>query len=137
MNIFQRSALLLSLFLMLAGCATSDTTLRDQGNSESYITGFHDGRHSGMKEAGNNWEHFIRDQQRFDSDSEYRAGWLAGEAEGKKIQAQANSIGEAAAGSYGSYQIGKEVKRNEPDPEAAAKDAMKGVNTDDLKVLEQ
>ena len=45
------------LTVLLSGCETSDVTLRDQGRSESYIMGFHDGRHSGMQEAGNYLDH--------------------------------------------------------------------------------
>ena len=59
------------LVMMLGGCGTSDGTLREQGRNESYIMGFHDGRHSGMKEAGNYLEHIVKDTQRFKDDAEY------------------------------------------------------------------
>ena len=78
-------ALAISL-LAISGCETTDTTLRESGRSEAYITGFHDGRHSGMKEAGNYLEHMVKDGKRFEEDAEYRAGWLAGEQEGIRIQ---------------------------------------------------
>ncbi len=123
--------------LVLAGCQTSDSTLREAGRSEAYVLGFHDGRHSGMKEAGNNWEHYIKDTERFDSDADYREGWLAGVEAGKRLQQQATAAGEAIGGAYTGYQVGKEADKAGPHPEKAAKDAMKGVNTDDLKVLEQ
>ena len=42
-----------------------------------------------------------------------------------------------AAGGYSGYQINKEAKKASPDPDKIAKDAMKGVNTDDLKALEK
>ena len=61
------------LFLVLGGCGTTDGALREQGRGESYITGFHDGRHSGMKEAGNYLEHIVRDIQRFEDDADYKA----------------------------------------------------------------
>ena len=118
------------LMTLLAGCETSDTTLRDQGRSESYIMGFHDGRHSGMKEAGNYLEHIVKDTQRFESDADYKAGWLAGEAEGKRIQ-------EAANAAVGGYQAGKIADEAGPHPKDAMKKATKGVNTGDLKVLEK
>lgn len=127
---------LFSVFLITA-CGTTDTTLRDAGRSEAYVTGFHDGRHSGMQEAGNEWEHYIRDEQRFETDKEYQAGWLAGEAEGKRMQAQAKAVGEAAAGTYTGYRVGKEADKAGPHPEKAAKEAMKGVDTDVLKSLEK
>ena len=125
----------LLLSLLATACGTTDSSLKDQGKSDSYLTGFHDGRHSGMREAGNEWEHYIRDHERYDSDEEYRTGWLDGEAEGKRLQEQATAIGNAAAGAYGGYQINKEVKKNDPDK--VAKDAVKGIDTKDLKVLEK
>jgi hypothetical protein len=109
--------------------------LQQQGHNQSYITGFHDGRHSGLKEAGNHYEQYIKDTERFKSDADYRNGWLAGEAEGKKLQAQADALGNAAAGVYGAHQIGKEVDKNDPDE--VAKDAVKGIDSDALKSLEK
>ncbi len=123
--------------LLLTACGTSDTQLQAEGHSQAYLQGFHDGRHSGMKEAGNNWEHYIRDHERFESDNEYRDGWLAGEAEGKQLQQQATAIGEAAGGAYTGYRVGEEAKKAGPHPEKAAKKAMKGVDTDALKSLEK
>jgi hypothetical protein len=131
------TSLLLTTSVLLLGCQTSDSTLHDQGRSDAYVQGFHDGRHSGMQEAGNTWEHYLRDHDRFATDSEYKAGWLAGETEGKRLQEQATAVGEAAAGGYSGYQINKEAKKASPDPDKIAKDAMKGVNTDDLKALEK
>ena len=109
--------------------------MREQGHSEAYLQGFHDGRHSGMKEAGNTWEHYVRDHERFAADDEYRDGWIAGEVEGKHLQEQAKTMGDAMAGTYTGSKIGKEVDKNSPDPNQAAKDAMKGVDTSGLKNL--
>ena len=118
------------LMITLVGCGTSDGALREQGRSESYITGFHDGRHSGMKEAGNYLEHIVKDIQRFKNDADYQAGWRAGEAEGIHMQEQANAA-------TNSYNAGKAADNAGPHTHDAMKDAMKGVNTDDLKVLEK
>ena len=90
--------------------------MREQGHSEAYLQGFHDGRHSGMKEAGNTWEHYVRDHERFAADEEYRDGWIAGEVEGKHLQEQAKTMGDAMAGTYTGSKIGKEVDKNSPDP---------------------
>lgn len=125
----------LTLSVILSACGTTDADLQKQGHNQSFITGFHDGRHSGMKEEGNNFEHYMKDTERFASDAEYRNGWLAGEAEGKKLQAQAVAAGNAAAGAYGAQQIGKEVDKNDPDK--VAKKAVKGVDTGSLKALEK
>ena len=118
------------LIMILGGCGTSDGTLREQGRGESYIMGFHDGRHSGMKEAGNYLEHIVKDSHRFKDDANYRSGWIAGEAEGLRMQEQANAASN-------SYNAGKAADKAGPHPHDAMKDAMKGVNTDDLKVLEK
>jgi len=123
----------ISLWLLLtAGCQTSDTTLRDSGRSDAYITGFHDGRHSGMKEAGNYLEHVVKDVQRFETDADYRSGWLAGEQEGIRMQQQAN----AAVGSAEGYRIAKEADKSaERDIEKAGERALKDVDADSLKSL--
>lgn len=83
-----------------------------------------------MKEAGNYLEHIVKDTQRFKEDADYQSGWLAGEAEGKRIQEQSD----AAVNSYNS---GKIADQAGPNPEDAAKEAMKGVDTDALKALEK
>ena len=116
--------------LSLTGCATSDSTLREHGHGESYVQGFHDGRHSGMAEAGNFLEHVVKNSQRYANDAEYRAGWLAGEAEGKQMQAEAN----AAAGAYTDSQINKQYKKSH-DYDAIGHDATKGVDPKSLEPL--
>ena len=118
--------------LFLAACQTSDSNLREQGMSDAYVMGFHDGRHSGMQEAGNFLEHFVQDQTRFETDPEYRTGWLAGEAEGKRIQLEANG----AVGVYSAYEIGKEVDKS-TDYDKIGKKAVKDVDTSTLKTLEK
>ncbi|MFS1460882.1 hypothetical protein BCU40_006575 [Vibrio lentus] len=95
----------------------------------AYVQGFHDGRHSGMQEAGNNFETFIKDQKRFESDTDYKQGWIAGESEGKRLQDEATSFGKDVAGSYSP----KSEATNSGD---VAKEALKGVDTSGLKSLE-
>ncbi|MEP4485307.1 MAG: hypothetical protein ABJ013_06750 [Halioglobus sp.] len=130
-----RTLCVAALLVLSSACGTTDATLQQQGHSQSYITGFHDGRHSGMKEEGNNYETYIKDTARFESDTDYRTGWLAGEAEGRVLQDQAVAAGNAAAGAYSAHQIGKEIDKNDPDK--IAKDAVKGIDTDSLKSLEK
>lgn len=124
--------MLICFCVFLAGCQTSDATLREQGRSDAYTLGFHDGRHSGMQEAGNFLEHFVQDQTRFEQDLEYREGWLAGEAEGKRMQQEANT----AVGVYSAYEIGKEVGKS-TDYDKIGKKAVKDVDTSLLKNLEK
>lgn len=123
---------IITLLFMASACQTSDTTLREGGHNNSYIVGFHDGRHTGMREQGNVFEHFIQDRERYESDQEYREGWLAGEAEGKKVQLQADMVGGAAAGAYSA------TKNSKKDHSHGAKDAMnKAVRNVDTSELEK
>lgn len=131
LEVFSRFVFVV-LALLVAGCQTSDATLQESGKSEAYITGFHDGRHSGMKEAGNYLEHTVKDTQRFQEAADYRAGWLAGEKEGIKIQEQAN----AAVGGAAAYQISKDADKSlDHDIDKAIKDGTQGIDTDSLKGL--
>jgi hypothetical protein len=133
-NIFKSPgcvfALIVAFASFMTGCATSDATLRERGLSEAYIQGFHDGRHSGMAEAGNFLEHIVKNSERFANDAEYRAGWFAGEAEGKQMQEEAT----AAAGAYSGSQINKEYKKSH-DYDAIGRDATKGVDPKSLEPL--
>ena len=126
------TALLLLSLGVLAGCGTTDTAMREQGRSESYVLGFHDGRHSGMKEEGNVFEQFIRDQSSFENNPEYRDGWLAGEKEGQKLQYQAN----IASAAYSDYQAGKAYDRSN-NIDKIANDAIKDIDTSDLNELKK
>ena len=128
--------ILFLFFIILVACGTTDTAMREQGHTDSYVQGFHDGRHTGMKEAGNNFEHYMRDEIRFKEDAEYKAGWLAGEEEGKRLEDQAEKIGAAAAGAYSGNKINEEVKK-EQDFDQIGKDALKGVDTSGLEALEK
>lgn len=120
------------LALASAGCQTTDSALQSAGRSESYITGFHDGRHSGMKEAGNYLEHMVKDVQRFETDTDYREGWLAGEQEGIRMQNQAN----AAVGSAAGHQIATDADKSvEHEIDKAGREATKNVDTESLKIL--
>ena len=130
--VIRTLAVLMTVVLVLSGCQTPDSALREQGKSEAYLTGFHDGRHSGMQEAGNFLEHFVQDQARFESDQDYREGWIAGEAEGKRIQQQAD----ASVGVYSSYKLGNELDKA-TDYEKIGKDAVKGVDTSSIEALEK
>lgn len=128
--------LILLIMVIFSGCGTTDSTLREAGHSEAYVQGFHDGRHSGMREAGNQFEHYIRDDERYEADTEYRSGWIAGEQEGQHLQAQAVAAGRVAGDVYQGLEIGREVDK-QTDFDGIAKDAVKGVDTSDLKGLEQ
>ncbi len=126
--------LVLLVASVLTACETSDATLQDQGRSHSYILGFHDGRHSGISEAGNPFDHYIRDEDRFANNDEYKQGWLAGETEGKKLQAQAASAGAALGAATAAANVNKEVKKNQ-DFDKIGKDALKDTDTSTLENL--
>ena len=124
-----RFVLVLLFAIISSGCGTSDSALIESGHNESYIQGFHDGRHSGMQEAGNDFENYMKDEKRFDTDTDYKQGWLAGESEGKKLQDEATSIGKGIAGSY-------PQKTDSTNTDDMAKDALKGIDTSGLENLE-
>lgn len=124
-----RFLLLLLFTIISAGCGTSDSALIESGHNMAYVQGFHDGRHSGMQEAGNNFETFIKDQKRFESDTDYKQGWIAGESEGKRLQDEATSFGKGVAGSYS-------PKSEATNSDDVAKEALKGVDTSGLNSLE-
>mgnify|MGYP000845274824 FL=1 len=126
--------LILLIASVLTACETSDATLQDQGRSHSYILGFHDGRHSGISEAGNPFDHYIRDEDRFVHNNEYKQGWLDGETEGKKLQAQAASAGAVLGAATAAANVNKEVKKNQ-DFDKIGEDALKGTDTSTLKNL--
>ena len=122
--------------VLLAACGTTDSQMQQQGHSMAYIQGFHDGRHSGMKEEGNYFEHFMRDEVRYASEPDYHTGWNAGEAEGIRLQDQATSAGTAAAAGMAAGSVSKEVHKQN-DPDRIARDVLKNTDTSDLKSLEQ
>ncbi|MCQ1059671.1 hypothetical protein LRP52_26940 [Photobacterium sp. ZSDE20] len=123
-----RFILVLLVAIVSTGCGTSDSALIEGGHNMSYIQGFHDGRHSGMQETGNNFENYIKDEKRYESDVDYKQGWLAGESEGKKLQAEATAVGKGIAGSY-------PLKTETTNPDDVAKEVLKGIDTSDLKSL--
>jgi hypothetical protein len=120
--------------LLTGGCETTDGQLVQQGHDQHYIDGFHDGRHSGISEAGNPFDHYIRDEERFASDTGYHRGWLDGEAEGKRLQAQADTAGSVMSGAYTAGKVSDEVDKQN-DPERAANKALKNTDTSALKNL--
>ena len=124
----------LVLALSLAACGTTDSQLLQEGHNPAYVQGFHDGRHSGMQEAGNRYETYIRDHERFENDGDYRDGWLAGESEGRRLQEQAVKFGNIAAGAYQTERVMKEADKA-GDVDRAAREAVRGVDTTELDSL--
>ena len=127
-------ALIAAMTLTLAACGTSDGSLREEGRSDSYITGFHDGRHSGLSEEGNDFEHYVRDEARFRSDGDYKTGWFAGEIEGMRIQDQSNDFSEGVGSAVGGAVSGAAMgdyddDDDEPDFDKIGRDAVKNVDT--------
>ena len=74
---------------------------------------------------------------RFATDAGYREGWLAGEAEGKRLQARSQTAGVAAGAAYPGYRVGQEDGKARPRPHNVANEVFMSVNTDALKSLEQ
>ena len=126
--------LAIAVFLSLCAFGTTDSSLRGQGHNDSYVIGFHDGRHSGMREAGNNFEHFVQDRERYDTDDDYREGWLAGEDEGKRMQAQADAVGNAAAIGI-AVEAASESSKNSDTSKEAMEKATRDIDTAELESL--
>jgi len=126
--------LLLLLALSLSACGTTDSQLQSDGRSQAYIEGFHDGSKSGMEEAGSDFSKFVKDEERYASESDYRAGWDAGEAEGETLEKEAESVGNAVASGMAADSINKEAKKN-TNMHKVAKDAVKGVDTTGMDAL--
>lgn len=127
-----KAALILCTFCLYA-CGTSNSQLRAEGHSESYIDGFNDGRRSGIEEAGNPFEKFVRDDTRFNTDNEYTLGWIAGEAEGEILEERSENIGNILSAGASAASINRESK--EDDFDRVAKDALKDVDTSGLEGL--
>lgn len=89
-----------------------------------------------MREAGNHYEHFVQDRERYDTDEDYRNGWIAGEEEGRHMQAQADSVGTAAAVGISAGSTHEHSKHSGMSKEAMEK-ATKGVDTSVLRTLEK
>ena len=121
------------LVLALSACGTSDAELREQGFSEAYIEGFHDGEHSGITEEGNRWDHYVRDEDRFENDPDYRAGWLAGEAEGREEEKQA----EAVRSAVGLGVAIESASHSGGDPDETAQDVIDHTDTSGMEALGQ
>jgi len=81
------AALLMPMFL--SACSSNSVMgryhLSDSAVSDSYATGFHDGRHSGLDRADDGSKRLIKDVTRFAKDADYREGWIEGEKEGIRI----------------------------------------------------
>ncbi|MEP1471667.1 MAG: hypothetical protein ABJK20_06390 [Halieaceae bacterium] len=133
MKVFSLPFVLLAT-LMLGACGTTDSQLESQGRSQAYIDGFHDGSKSGMEEAGNNFSQYVKDEERYQSEPDYRTGWDAGEAEGEKLEEEAENVGNAAATGMAAHSINKEVKKS-TDMDKVARDAVKGVDTTGMDAL--
>lgn len=81
----KKVAVLALITLLVVGCQSYYTRLIEAGYSEAYATGYQHGRerNSGGDVTLYNMPPITRDEDRYESDEEYRRGWDAGYA-GKK-----------------------------------------------------
>ena len=81
---------LLILFLIVAfflvGCVSQKERLIQQGASPAYAQGFEDGCHSGKKAGGSWLDQFKKNTQLFNTNPDYKQGWLDGYNECEKEQ---------------------------------------------------
>lgn len=87
-----------------------------------------------MSEEGNNFEHYIRDEARFQNDHDYKQGWGEGEAEGMLLQDQAVAVGSAIGGTYSTIKVNQAIDNN-TNFDKIAKDSARGVDTSNFKDL--
>ncbi len=64
--------------IIISGCATQKEIMIQEGHSVAYAEGFDDGCHSGKKAAGNMFEHFKKDENKFERLGKYAQGWSDG-----------------------------------------------------------
>ncbi|MBV1789447.1 hypothetical protein KQ940_15435 [Marinobacterium sp. D7] len=114
--------------LLLSACS-SQSMIGRTFISDSYATGFHDGRHSGLKKGGNASESIIKDLTRFAEDEEYRSGWLAGEQEGMRIEKELR----ASKGVVSSNKPKKEVEKPPRDNKTVDPELIQDMQTSKLK----
>jgi len=79
----KTTQLLLILMLVfgltvLVGCAATEKTMIQDGNSKEYGQGYRDGCQSGNKASGNVFEAYKKDVNLFQNSMEYTQGWSDG-----------------------------------------------------------
>jgi hypothetical protein len=86
----QKTALVLPLFLALAGC--SEELLRET-SSPAYAAGYQDGCKNGSSTASNLTGAFIRDEARYKADPDYATGWRSGNrnCDGQSLEVNPNA----------------------------------------------
>lgn len=96
LSLLKRLAIAGLMPISLTACTFNSQSLSGSYVGDSYMMGFHDGRHSGLKNAGDASESTIKDVTRFAEDAGYRDGWLAGEKEGQRIEREFRASREIA-----------------------------------------
>lgn len=91
LSLSKLMAALVFMPMVLAACSFNTHLRSGEYGGDAYVTGFHDGRHSGLAKAGASAESVIKDVTRFAEQPEYREGWLAGEQEGIRIRKEASA----------------------------------------------
>lgn len=131
---FLLTALLSGLLLMIfSGCVSQTETMVKQGYPLAYAEGFEDGCHSGKKAAGNMFDQFKKDINRFNTDTQYAQGWSDGfrqcESEEEAYQRQYRMAIEQ-------QKLIEQQKQNERQEEYhLTNEALKNVDTKTLKNL--
>ncbi|RTZ93443.1 MAG: hypothetical protein DSY91_02135 [Deltaproteobacteria bacterium] len=86
----RKSNLFLALMLIgsfiLLGCVSQKENLIRQGASPAYAQGFEDGCHSGKKAGGSWLDQFKKNTHLFNTNPDYKQGWIDGYNECEKQQ---------------------------------------------------
>jgi hypothetical protein len=128
--------LLIAAFFCLfifAGCASERDNLIKQGASPAYAQGFEDGCHSGKKAGGSWFDQFRKNVKQFNSNPDYKQGWLDGYDECEKQQ---EALERQNRNSVEQQRL-LEQKRHDKWQEKHNNDYFKGIDTSGLDKLEK
>lgn len=119
--------------LLTAGCATQEQTMLKEGYPPAYAKGFSDGCHSGKQAAGNMFEHFVKDVNRFQSDSQYAQGWHDGY---QQCRSEQEALDRQTQMGIEQQRLLEEKKHHHHQDDMAA-EALKGIDTRGLENLKK
>ena len=126
------SIALIGVFTML-GCASQKEQLIKQGASPAYAQGFEDGCHSGKKAGGSWFDSFRKNTHLFNTNPDYKQGWIDGYNECEKQQEALERQNRNAI----EQQRLMEQKRHDKWIEKHDNDYFKGIDTRGLEKLEK
>ncbi|MBW1660097.1 MAG: hypothetical protein JRJ48_06335 [Deltaproteobacteria bacterium] len=126
-------SLALFVLFIFTGCASQKEQLIKQGASPAYAQGFEDGCHSGKKAGGSWFDSFKKNTHLFNTNPDYKQGWIDGYNECEKQQEALERQNRNAI----EQQKLMEQKRHDKWMEKKDNDYLKGIDTRGLEKLEK